>query len=415
MLQPESCRRFFREFRPLNEPLSNPLLNKPEPLEDKTSDRDGTRNIRSWARSVSAGTPASASSAPSSEAGLSAIDATTNRTKSSHEAHLYNSALNKNHMAFVTELRPDLEDVVAKLTKPLKVGEPLASDEDIVRKLDYLEMQLDILMDNISMIRKQHIDETPYEKTLDIAIPTNSFGISLALRCIRALKHTKPPEMDYLSSAINLAIRTEHYHNFFDWEVISTAKPGSIVGMPLSWLRDFVEEVICDDDIAYIITEKVWDSVRLCPAASLVFAPVIVEDNKDRQLQPINEAADQLRGAVAAALEANSPYLKDSNVVFGVAANLSVMFLYVAWREEAKSALRKPHYCFYRLRGFNLEEEADMRQAQHLLIRVYVWAARERRVAIEEELRPLLLKEKEEVLKRRDGTKEPGELDRGSE
>ncbi|KAI1761578.1 hypothetical protein GGR53DRAFT_505062 [Hypoxylon sp. FL1150] len=321
----------------------------------------------------------------------------TKRLKLAHGTSIYDSALAANHLTYVSEPRPDLQPLIERIKVPLKVGEPLTDGKDIVQSLHCFQFQLRVLANSLIRIQNKDMNEATLDTMLAKVIPTDAAAIEAFLQLIRNSNST--PEMQFLSSVTNLHVRRDIYCEFLCADILTTARPDSIVGTTQEWLVNFVEETVNNDFIALQVLENIWNKIQLCADADLIFPVVLMEEKVG---QPLNKAIHQLGGVVAAALEANAHYLEDSNVIFGLAADTSMCRLYIAWREEAGNENKKPRYKLSPIMEVCWGLPDKVLELHFTLMRIYLWATRERMAAIEGELKNKVLREAEDLIRRRD-------------
>ncbi|KAI1774894.1 hypothetical protein F4818DRAFT_55035 [Hypoxylon cercidicola] len=332
--------------------------------------------------------------APRGKRGASPSSTDTHESKKSKPAYrtsYYNSDLQDNLIETVDGVPPRLEPLIRKVRQPFEVGkEGVKTLVDLQRGVRAFSRQHTRLMDNGA-------NENTYEIILHSVLLLDSLNVDKALQAMR--EELESPEMRFLHTCAANAFRDQHYGPFLRSNVTMDAKPDTVVALLYKRVSDVVRSVLDGDDvIASEILEKIRNKCELSDAG--MYLSSFIGEFKSKQ--PIANTIHQLRRACAAALEAGRPWIGDDNVVFGLAADLGSAYVYIAWSEDPLSGKASRRYKLSRVAGMSLGEPEHVERLQHMLLRIHLWAAHERRMKIEDDLRASVTKELEERAKRRD-------------
>ncbi|KAI1763238.1 hypothetical protein GGR53DRAFT_498165 [Hypoxylon sp. FL1150] len=402
------------------------------------------RDLGNWVRSVRPGTPCTDSTELSSAEALdmagvkrdsrveigSHAGLSSKWDKSSHGTADYETALKNNHF----EIKPDIQDIefgnfVAKLKLPLTVGEKLSEclvelplsgqstatgldteepqlelADDVVRSLEHITFLLSDL--EVDDIRNSSVapNETACVFDLTAIAAVNKGMLRFFLLSVR--KCYRNPDLEPIISVGNSNISSKHYEDFLNWATLKKAKPDMITGVHQDWVCKVVQANV-PYDYYYAVASNIWLLIQICPTADLAFAYLLVE-NKARANR--NAGLHQAQGGVGAVLEANSHVLPDSqNFVFALTTAGGMFSLYICWRDEweggpASSRAQPPVISFHKMVTGVFGNRRDVRELQHTLLRIHLWAMHERMKNLEAALKDKIARELKEVLVRAGGT-----------
>ncbi|KAI1772145.1 hypothetical protein F4818DRAFT_189293 [Hypoxylon cercidicola] len=206
------------------------------------------------------------------------------------------------------------------------------------------------------------------------------------------------PEVKNVKCCENKVFDTMHYEAMPDPGPVSQAKPDVLVRTSDDWLDKFVrdwnertmEDELVNDDLDIVaadILKKIEGRCEICGAA--MFFPFFIREFKSNV--SLIATTHQLRGAFAAAFNANSKWVKDDNLIVRLVADQSVADVYVSWIEPRKSLKQTGElsYTWYssKVARYHLDEEPSFRQLYHVMIRIYMWGLGKRKEKLEEDLK----------------------------
>ncbi|XXH04269.1 hypothetical protein Hte_010683 [Hypoxylon texense] len=319
---------------------------------------------------------------------------TQNRSKkarSSHWTGSYASALVDNLIEEVSAIPPyraDIINIVEHIRKPLAVGK------------DGIISLADVANAATAFARRHHrlrvANETTVNNVYKSVLPLNAINID---KYLLGIQGKVCPLSLSIDSCADQQFREELYAPLLNPDSLIFAKPHALLGWKYNWVADVVQDELAEHyDFASCILDKIMDKSELWEFKS--------QDS-------VSEAYHQLCGAFAAALESGRPWLNDDNFIFGMAADLNVAQIYVAWLELGPKKQRY-HYHVYRVHTFLTSVATSFVELQYVLLRIHFWAMNTRMSKIDAELRSSVAKEANEMARRLSGEKGDGETARGA-